>query len=177
MTRSHATLLAGLAVLAATAIVISRGLGPSGDPGRAARAGAVESPLPAAKKSPRPPSRAIRISADEIPAPTQPPHPAGDEENLDWITQRVSDLNELAWFEDEASLRQILGELKNPLREIREAALEATKTFGSTAAIPTLSALAEETPDPVEQKTINEVIEYLKVPPMIDEDGDVTEGN
>jgi len=174
MIRRHATLVAGLAVLAAIVIiVISRGLGPSGDPGRSHIAGTEKTLPPVGKKSARPPSRNIQISAVDIPAPAQPPHPAGDEQNLDWITQRISDLNELAWFEDEASLYQILGELRNPLPEIREAALEATKTFGSTAAIPTLAALAAETQDSAEQKAINEVIEYLKIPPMIDADGEM----
>lgn len=177
MTRQHATLFIGLAVLAATGIIIFRGLGTSKDPSRAIASEIEKSPLPAGKKSVRPSSQSIQISAGDIPAPAQPPHPAGDEANLDWITQRISDLNDLAWFEDEASLRKILGELKNPLPEIREAALEATKTFGSTAAIPTLAALAAETQDPAEQKTINEVIEYLKIPPMLDENGEMPEGN
>lgn len=174
MTRRHATLFAGLAVLAAVVIIlVSRGPAPSGDPDRSPSAGAEKILPPVGKKSTRPPSRNIQISAADIPAPIQPPHPAGDEQNLDWITRRISDLNELAWFEDEASLRQILGELRNPLPEIREAALEATKTFGSTAAIPTLATLAAETQDTAEQKAINEVIEYLKIPPMIDADGNI----
>jgi hypothetical protein len=170
MARHRATLLIGLAVLAAIGIIVSRGLIPSGDSSRNPDTESVKSPPATGKKSPRPPSRGIHISAKDIPAPAQPPHPVGDEANLDWITQRISDLNELAWFEDEASLRQILGELKNPLPEIREAALEATKTFGSIAAIPTLSTLLTETQDPAEQKAITEVIEYLKIPPMIDAD-------
>lgn len=177
MTRRHATLLIGLAVLTVVGIIISRGLGPSKDSSRSSPPEIEKSLPPTGKKNVRPPSRTIRISAGDIPAPTQPPHPAGDEENLDWITKRISDLNELAWFEDEASLRQILGELKNPLPEIREAALEATKTFGSKAAIPTLASVAAETQDPMEQKAINEVIEYLKIPPMIDADGEMSGGN
>ncbi|MES2439538.1 MAG: HEAT repeat domain-containing protein [Verrucomicrobiota bacterium] len=177
MTRVHGTLLAGLAVLTAAGFFVSRGPATTIGPARGVHAESQKSPGPAAKKSPRPTGRPDVFSAHrlpELPPPVEPPHPAGSVENQDWITTRTSELNDLSWFDDADSLRRILAELRNPLPEIRAAALEATKEFGSRDAIPYLAIIAEGTRDPAEQKAIADLIEYLNLPTMLERsEGDI----
>jgi hypothetical protein len=75
-------------------------------------------------------------------------------------------MERLAWFNDSESLTKILAELKSPIPEIREAALNATVTSGSRAAIPHLRQVAAETQDPGQRIAIDEAIAYLNLPTL-----------
>ncbi len=105
----------------------------------------------------------------DLPSPIEPPHAPGSPENQDWITQRISELDDLAWYDDPESLGKILTELRNPLLEIRAAALSATRAFGSRDAIPYLAAISRETKDPLEQKAIADLIEHLNLPTVLEQ--------
>jgi hypothetical protein len=68
--------------------------------------------------------------------------------------------------DDPASLSNILADLTNPEKEIRDAAIEAAKQFGSTNAIPTLKAVAANTADTEEQIALLEAANFLSLPSM-----------
>ena len=118
----------------------------------------------------RPPSPELEKLPD-LPAPIVSPHPTGDAANQEWIEKRTDELDDLAWFDDPESLGKILTELRNPLPEIRAAALKATRDFGSRDAIPYLEAISLDSADPLEQKAIHDLIEHLKIPTLIEESG------
>ena len=67
---------------------------------------------------------------------------------------------------DPASLSNILADLTNPEKEIREAAIEAAKQFDSTNAIPTLKAVAANTTDTEEQIALLEAADFLSLPDL-----------
>ena len=64
------------------------------------------------------------------------------------IDAETDRLQQWSMNNDPASLSNILADLTNPEKEIRDAAIEATKQFGSTNAIPALKAVAANTTDP-----------------------------
>ena len=66
------------------------------------------------------------------------------------------------------SLSKILTDLTNPEKEIRVAAIEATKQFGSKDAIPTLQQLAQNTADAGEQTALLEAADFLSLTPISD---------
>lgn len=103
-----------------------------------------------------------------LPSPGVPPHSPGSPENEAWIEQQIDALDALAWEDDSESLRKILAELRGPLPEIRAAALKAALDFDDPAAIPFLSAISRDTVDPLEQRNIDEVIETLELPSLIE---------
>jgi hypothetical protein len=105
----------------------------------------------------------------ELPPPVDSPYPPAAAESEEWIAGRVAELDRLAWFDDSESLHKILSELRNPLPEIRAAALAATLAFSSRESIPYLEAIARETRDPQEQKALTDAIEHLKLPTLIEE--------
>ncbi len=70
--------------------------------------------------------------------------------------------------DDPASLSNILADLTNPEKEIRDAAIEAAKQFGSTNAIPTLKAVAANTTDLEEQSALLEAADFLSLPAISD---------
>lgn len=172
MSRVHGSLLAGLALLVAAGVFISRGTNPTSAPSRGMKSSEMKqvSGSPG-QKSVRPPSSPDAFAArglPELPPHMESPHPPGSVENQAWITKRITELDELAWFDDAGSLHRILAELRNPQPEIRAAALAATKAFGSSDAVPYLTIIAAETRDPAEQKNIADLIEYLNLPTLLD---------
>jgi HEAT repeat protein len=70
--------------------------------------------------------------------------------------------------DDPESLSKILGDLTHPEKEIRLAAIEATKQFGSKDAIPTLKELVKNTDDTEEQAALLEAADFLSLTPMSD---------
>ncbi len=104
-----------------------------------------------------------------LPAPVVSPHSQGSAENQEWAEQRITELQELEWFDDFASLGKILAELRNPDPEIRKAALQAVKNSGSRDAIPYLVKAASEAREPEEPQEIRKVIEYLELPSAAEE--------
>src|SRR5262245_48025816 len=78
----------------------------------------------------------------------------------------IAELQDLAMEDDAASLNTILSELNNPDHAIRQAAVEATMTFGSRDAIPRLEEAVAQTENVQEKKAIQDAIDYLKLPSL-----------
>jgi len=68
--------------------------------------------------------------------------------------------------DDPASLSNILADLTSSEKEIREAAIEAAKQFGSTNAIPALKAAAASNQDTGEQIALLEAADFLSLPSL-----------
>jgi hypothetical protein len=66
--------------------------------------------------------------------------------------------------DDPQSLSNILGDLSSPEKDIRMAAIEAAKQFGSTNAIPVLKAAVKNTDDSDEQMALIEAANFLTLP-------------
>jgi hypothetical protein len=82
------------------------------------------------------------------------------------IDAETDRLQQWSMNDDPASLSNILADLTNPEKEIRDAAIEAAKQFGSTNAIPTLKAVAANTTDTEEQIALLEAANFLSLPPV-----------
>lgn len=134
---------------------------------------ASEKPAPApeapASKSPRRPAATTPGGLPELPKPVESPYPPGAAGSEEWIDSRTAELDRLAWFDDTESLHKILAELRNPLPEIRAAALAATLAYSSRESIPYLEMIARETREPQEQKALTDAVEHLKLPTMVEE--------
>ena len=105
------------------------------------------------------------------PASTNILTPEQREAAIDAETDR---LQQWSANDDPASLSNILTDLTNPEKEIREAAIEATKQFGSSNAIPALKAAAANTADTEEQIALLEAANFLSLP-SINFDGSATQ--
>ena len=86
------------------------------------------------------------------------------EQRQEAIDAETDRLQQLSMNDDPASLSAILNDLTNPEKEIRAAAIEAAKQFGSTNAIPTLKAVASKTDDTGEQIALLEAADFLALP-------------
>jgi hypothetical protein len=82
------------------------------------------------------------------------------------IDAETDRLQEWSMNDDPASLSNILADLTSSDKEIRDAAIEAAKQFGSTNAIPTLKAAAENTDDLQEKIAYLEAADFLSLPSM-----------
>lgn len=174
MTRTHGTLLAGVVILTAAVLIITREAGaPANKQSSSVSPTPQKSASPPEKKPvskpPRRPSSTSRIGLAELPPPVLSPFLSGAAGSEEWIAGRITELNRLAWFDDSDSLAKILAELRNPLPEVRSAALAATLAFSSRESIPYLEMIARETRDPQELKAITDAVEHLKLPTMVEE--------
>jgi HEAT repeats len=89
-----------------------------------------------------------------------------EEKQAAFVVARVGELMDLGMNDDIDSLNTLLSELTNRDPEIRKAALEAVKQFGSQDAIPKLVDAASQTDDPYERVAIADAIEFLKLPSL-----------
>jgi HEAT repeat protein len=80
------------------------------------------------------------------------------------IDAETDRLQQWSMNDDPASLSNILADLTNPEKEVREAAIEAAEQFGSTNAIPTLKDLAAKTTDTEEQSALLEAAHFISLP-------------
>jgi hypothetical protein len=87
-----------------------------------------------------------------------------DEQRQAAIDTETDRLQQWSMNDDPASLSNILADLTNSEKEIRDAAIEAAKQFGSTNAIPTLKAVAANTTDTEEQIDLLEAANFLSLP-------------
>jgi len=165
-------LAAGTAVLLLAGILVYQRSGPAGNTSSAAEQTSTSKPPVRPDKRASIPHERASIpglqNLSELPAPVEPPHPPGSPDHREWIDKRITELDALAWFDDSGSLGKILTELRNPLPEIRTAALEATREFGSRDAIPYLEAISKSSADPLEQKALGELIEFLNLPTLLE---------
>jgi HEAT repeat protein len=130
------------------------------------------------KENPPPPATAAAVPATSevvnaappplpLPAPaTPPPHVLTDEERQDAIDAEVSRLQDWSRNDDPQSLSNILADLTSPEKDIREAAIEAAKQFGSTNAIPALKAAAMNSTDTDEQIELLQAANFLSLPSL-----------
>lgn len=91
---------------------------------------------------------------------------AREEQRQAQVEARVTQLHDLSRKSDPASLETLLSEVRNPDPEIRQAALDAISQSGNRSAIPGLQEVAAQTENAAEQQTIEEVIEFLKLPTL-----------
>ena len=83
-----------------------------------------------------------------------------------YVDARSEELMDLAMNDDPASLDTILSELTNRDPEIRKAAVEAAKQFGSRDAIPKLTQAEAQTDDLKEKVALTKAIDFLKLPSL-----------
>ncbi|MEO5711940.1 MAG: hypothetical protein ABIT37_00480 [Luteolibacter sp.] len=173
MTRTHGTLLAGAAILTTAVVMISREArtpaATTPSEVRSTSEKSVPAPEVSLSKNPRRPPSTTRSDLPELPQPVESPYQPGAAGGEEWIASRTAELDRLAWFDDTESLHKILAELRNPLPEIRAAALTATLAFSGRESIPYLEMIARETRDPQEQKALTDAVEHLKLPTMVEE--------
>lgn len=149
-------LLFGLLVLGA-ALVLKRQMG--GEPAPPAPSTTVAS-VPAAP---------LPIAAAPAPAATTTVSATTAPTNTLTAEEREAEINRLwDWSanNDPASLSHILADLTNSDQEVRDTAIEATKEFGSTDAIPALKAAAASAQDTEEQIALLEAAEFLSLPSL-----------
>lgn len=91
---------------------------------------------------------------------------AQEEQREAVVAARVAQLHDLSRKTDPASLETLLSEVRNPDPEIRQGALDAISQSGNRSAIPGLQEAAAQTENAAEQQTIEEVIEFLKLPTL-----------
>ena len=114
------------------------------------------------------------VMAVAVPPPTPAPAPVAvaplatntltSEQREAAIEAETDRLQQWSMNNDPASLSNILADLTNPEKEVREAAIEAAQQFGSTNAIPTLKAVAANTTDDEEQLALLEAANFLSLP-------------
>ena len=108
-----------------------------------------------------PPPVPVPAPIPAAPAATNAPTPEQRQAAIDAETDR---LQEWSMNEDPASLSNILADLTSSEKEIRDTAIEAAKQFGSTNAIPTLKAAADNTDDIQEKIALLEAADFLSLP-------------
>jgi len=119
----------------------------------------TESVTPAPVASVAPPPATLVVTAPVAAALTPEQRQAA-------IDAEISRLQDWSESYDTASLSNILADLTNPEKEIRDAAIEAAKQFGSTNAIPALKAAVDNTDDTQEKIDLLEAADFLSLPPL-----------
>lgn len=102
----------------------------------------------------------------EVPAVSHSSEPHSETNHEISTAQRITQLQDLAYEEDSASLNKILAALKDPAPEIRKAAVEAAIQFGSREAIPKLQEAAQQTTHREEKLRLLDAAEFLKLPSL-----------
>lgn len=97
--------------------------------------------------------------------------PMTPEEKQAVIEAETSRLQDLSTQDDPASLSAILNDLTNPEKEVRLAAIEATKQFGSKDAIPALQDGVAGATDTDEKIALLEAADFLALPTLADAAG------
>lgn len=121
-----------------------------------------------AEVAPAPAITSVAPTPTPAPAPVVVKKTVTPEEREVAINAEKDRLFEWEMNDDPESLSKILGDLTHPEKEIRLAAIEATKQFGSKDAIPTLKELVKNTDDTEEQAALLEAADFLSLTPMSD---------
>jgi len=95
---------------------------------------------------------------------TPPTNAVTPELSQEAIDAEVDRLQDWSMNDDPESLSNILADLTNSVKEVRDAAIDAAKQFGSTNAIPALKAAAETTDDLQEKIAYLEAADFLSLP-------------
>lgn len=124
------------------------------------------------KKSSAPASVPPAPVAEVAPTPASTPAPAPvivkkamtPDERQAVIEAEKDKLYAWSMANDAQSLSNILGDLTSPEQEIRMAAIEATKQFGDTNAIPVLKGMAANTTDNQEAIAMLQAADFIALP-------------
>ncbi len=124
---------------------------------------------PEAVAAPAPAPPAKNVVADLPPLPPPAPEPApvpalSPEQQLVAMNMEIERLRVAGLSDDPADLEIILADLNSPEKEIREAAMNAAKQFGSTNAIPALLTAATNAVDPKEKIELTEAADFIALP-------------
>lgn len=119
-----------------------------------------------------PPAVAPAVAPTVAPAPAQPVVMAAPmviksltpEEQEAANKSETDRLYDWSMNNDPQSLSNILNDLNSPEKEVRLAAIEATKQFGDTNAIPVLKAAAASSDDTQEQIAMLEAADFISLP-------------
>ena len=87
-----------------------------------------------------------------------------DEDRQAAVDAEIDRLQQWSMNDDSVSLANILADLTNPDKEVREAAIAAAKEFGNQDAIPALKAAADKTEDLPEKIELLEAADFLTLP-------------
>jgi hypothetical protein len=123
------------------------------------------SPEIATQATPPPSNVVTRVAPPPAPAPVAT-NTLTPEQRQAAIDAELDRLQEWCMSDDTASLSNILADLTSPEKEIRDAAIEAAKQFGSTNAIPALKAAAASAQDTEEQIALLEAAQFLSLPSL-----------
>ncbi len=89
-----------------------------------------------------------------------------NEENEDYVSNRISELEDLGMTDDPHSLAEIESEFDNRDPRIQKAAVAAAIQFGSRDAIPALQDAYRHFDDPEQKLNIQKAIDFLELPSM-----------
>ena len=123
-------------------------------------------PPPAAKSAPATAPDSAKFPTPQPVAAVVPP--MTPEEKQSYIEAETSRLQDLSTQDDPASLSAIVNDLTNSEKEVRLAAIEATKQFGSKDAIPVLQADVAGATDTDEKIALLEAADFLALPTLTD---------
>jgi hypothetical protein len=123
-------------------------------------------PAPAVVSTSAPVQTPATSVAMPAPAPftAAPPQPLTADEQEATNQAEIDQLMEWSRNDDPQSLSNILTDLSSPQKDVREAAIEAAKQFGSTNAIPALKAAAINATDTDEQIEMLQAANFLTLP-------------
>lgn len=125
-----------------------------------------EAAVSRSSNTPTSPAQKASVVPSEPVAPSTVVAVQSQTNHAQYVHQRIEELNALAMNNDSASLETILSELRNPDRQIRKGALEATIQFEDRAAIPRLKEIAAETDDEEEKSELLAAADYLNLPSL-----------
>jgi hypothetical protein len=129
------------------------------------RLGNVSTPAPASVESATSfPGASVAPSPAPISAKPAPANALAPEQQEAAIDAETDRLQQWSMNNDPASLSNILADLTNSEKEVREAAIEAAKEFGNSNAIPTLKSVAAKTADTEEQIALLQAADFLALP-------------
>jgi hypothetical protein len=106
-----------------------------------------------------------KVVANPVPPPvTVPIVTLTPEQRQAAMDAEIQRLFQAGMSDNPDDLTVILADLSSPEKEIREAAIQAAKQFGSTNAIPTLQAAAATATNPREQAELLEAADFIALP-------------
>ena len=127
---------------------------------------AAPPPAPVVASAPAPAQTPVEPAPLPPPAPfsAPPPPPLTAEQQEATNQAEIDQLMDWSRNNDPQSLSNILADLSSPQKDVREAAIEAAKQFGSTNAIPALKAAAMSATDTDEQIEMLQAANFLSLP-------------
>jgi hypothetical protein len=92
---------------------------------------------------------------------------AGSENEYDKLVDtRCAELKAMAMQNDPQAHQQIVDELQNADKNIRQAALEALKQADDRSVVPRMQQMADQTNDPARKQEILDAIEFINLPSL-----------